>query len=102
MKEVDLKIAAALEIVRREFVSNVDRLALERAILDAKNAYEQTKEAMKTSLRRYFKLIFALVLIYTIVIGHIVLQATYASNNRARIDHLERLVEHKTRGGSHD
>lgn len=88
--EIDRKIELAKDALRLEFVANIDRQALERAIADATSARELTDLARAVSLHRYLKVILVLAALLAGEVG----QFVYAYANRARIDLMERAADH--------
>lgn len=91
--EVRLAIESAKQELRREFVANIDRQALERAIDDAREAAADAKEvsrdlhaARSTSARRWVTILVTLgVLAVLVAVQHV-----YSRENRARLELLER------------
>jgi hypothetical protein len=101
--ELDLAIERRMAKFRAEFVSNIDRQALERAIRRAEDAEARANEAKAADVasraishRRFMRLIathvVTLVLFLTLATCA-AMQFVYASENRARLEFLERLTE---------
>ena len=94
--EIHRAVEKAKEDLRREFVANIDRMALERAIaeakvalIEAKGALEHSQRAVKTSHRRWM----TIVLILGAFGISAAMQWVYATENRARLQRLERTAD---------
>lgn len=91
--EIDRRIESAKGEMRREFVANIDRQALERAIADATRAHAMTEAARATSLARYLKLLGSLAALFVIVAS----QYFYSHENRARLDEIQMRIDRMER-----
>lgn len=94
--EIDRRIERAKDALRRELIDTLDRQALERAIDDAKgasddahNAAQEARDANKASRRRFA---FALSIMAALAIA-LGMMIAFARENRARLEHLERMIE---------
>lgn len=87
--ELDLALEQVKAQLRGEFVANIDRIALERAIDDARTAQEKADAARAVSLRWYLKLIIVIGVLYVAV----AMLLAFASENRDRLKRLERQVD---------
>lgn len=91
--EFDMALEVVKATMRKEFVANIDRQALERAIADATKAHAMTEAARATSLTRYLKLLGSLAALFVIVAS----QYFYSHENRARLDEIQMRIDRMER-----
>lgn len=87
--EIDRAVDAAKVELRREFATSTNQAALERLTHDAREATAQAHAAARGSRARFA---FALVCIVALAVA-LAMQVAYASENRERIERLERLSD---------
>jgi hypothetical protein len=86
---VDRKIDDAITKLRGELAADVDRRAIEAVAQAAREAKAHSEHAADRSHRRWMKVIAAAAILFALGAALF----AFASENRARIEHLERLIE---------